>query len=120
MENRNGRGEIPKEKPRQVSLSFESLPSPPWHIIMGEPHINSKAYVQLSLSVATQLVTTFILSSSDDAMPGTTNSARNDFYDKFKREADEHDRDFIKKYDDDLNTTLIFVSLFPHSPWLWR
>ena len=44
---------------------------------------------------------------------GTTNSPRNDFYDKFKREADEYDRDFIKKYDEDLNTTLIFVSVFP-------
>ena len=46
---------------------------------------------------------------------GTTNNPRNEFYDKFKREADEHDRDFIKKYDEDLNTTLIFVSVFPAS-----
>jgi len=28
----------------------------------------------------------------------------------FNREADEYDRDFHKKYHDDLNTTLIFVS----------
>ena len=42
---------------------------------------------------------------------GTSSSARGEFYDKFQREADEYDRDFMKKYDEDLNTTLIFVSL---------
>lgn len=43
---------------------------------------------------------------------GTTNSARDEFYNKFQRAADEYDRDFIKKYDGDLSTTLIFVSVF--------
>jgi len=42
---------------------------------------------------------------------GTASSARVEFYDKFQREADEYDRDFMKKYDEDLNTTLIFVSV---------
>jgi len=42
---------------------------------------------------------------------GTSSSARVEFYDKFQREADEYDRDFMKKYDEDLNTTLIFVSI---------
>jgi hypothetical protein len=37
-------------------------------------------------------------------------TARAEFYDKYKKEADEYDKDFIKKYDEDLNTTLIFVS----------
>jgi len=36
--------------------------------------------------------------------------SRRHFYDMFNREADEYDRDFHKKYHDDLNTTLIFVS----------
>lgn len=40
---------------------------------------------------------------------GNINNARMEFYDKFQREADEYDRDFMKKYDEDLNTTLIFV-----------
>jgi len=35
---------------------------------------------------------------------------RRHFYNAFNREADEYDRDFHKKYHDDLNTTLIFVS----------
>ena len=38
-----------------------------------------------------------------------------EFYNKFQREMEEHDRDFEKRYDEDLNTTLIFVSAYPHS-----
>ena len=33
------------------------------------------------------------------------------FYETYRQEAEEYDREFIKKYDEDLNTTLIFVSL---------
>ncbi|KAF9790541.1 hypothetical protein BJ322DRAFT_999128, partial [Thelephora terrestris] len=43
---------------------------------------------------------------------GTTSSPRAEFYDKFQREADGHDRDFVKRYEEDLNTTLIFAGLF--------
>ena len=46
---------------------------------------------------------------------GTANNARVEFYDKFQREADEYDRDFMKKYEEDLNTTLVFVSIFSAS-----
>jgi len=35
---------------------------------------------------------------------------RMEFYNKFQREMEEHDRDFERRYDEDLNTTLIFVS----------
>jgi len=45
---------------------------------------------------------------------GTTKSPRVEFYDKFQSEADGYDRDFMNKYDEDLNTTLIFVSVFFH------
>jgi len=45
---------------------------------------------------------------------GAPTGARVDFYDKFQREADEYDRDFMKKYDEDLNTTLIFVRIFSY------
>jgi len=34
---------------------------------------------------------------------------RTRFYEAYRREAEEFDREFIKKYDEDLNTTLIFV-----------
>ena len=40
---------------------------------------------------------------------GTSASARAEFYDKFQREADELDKDFMKRYGEDLNTTLILV-----------
>jgi hypothetical protein len=38
---------------------------------------------------------------------------RTRFYEKFKEEVAEHDEDLQKKYDEDLNTTLVFVSFFP-------
>lgn len=31
------------------------------------------------------------------------------FHEQFRKEADEYDKDFHKKYHDDLNTILIFV-----------
>ena len=43
---------------------------------------------------------------------GTSSSSRVEFYDKFQREADDYDRGFMKKYGEDLDTTLIFVSIF--------
>ena len=47
---------------------------------------------------------------------GTTSSARVEFYDKFQRVADEYDHDFIGKCGGDLDTTLIFVSVFYRYP----
>ena len=41
---------------------------------------------------------------------------RLDFYTMYKKEATEYDADYIKKYDDDLNTTLIFVRLLQLAP----
>jgi len=39
-----------------------------------------------------------------------------DFYAIYKREATEYDADYVKKYDEDLNTTLIFVRYPPFAP----
>lgn len=35
---------------------------------------------------------------------------RSRFYERYRKEAEEYDEEFMKKYDEDLNTTLIFVS----------
>ena len=32
------------------------------------------------------------------------------FYDDYRKVAEEYDREFFKKYEEDLNTSLIFVS----------
>ena len=32
------------------------------------------------------------------------------FFEHYRKEAEEYDREFMKKHDEDLNTTLIFVS----------
>ena len=41
--------------------------------------------------------------------PIKTEDPRVDFYTVYKKESAEHDAEYVKKYDDDLNTTLIFV-----------
>ena len=42
--------------------------------------------------------------------PIKTDDPRVDFYTVYKRESAEYDTEYVKKYDEDLNTTLIFVS----------
>jgi len=39
---------------------------------------------------------------------------RAQFYGRYRKEAEDYDKDFMKKHDEDLNTTLIFVG-YPHS-----
>ena len=41
--------------------------------------------------------------------PIKSDDPRVDFYTMYKKEATEYDTDYVKKYDEDLNTTLIFV-----------
>ena len=57
----------------------------------------------------------FTIHSIQDALrtffqPIKNDDARLDFYTMYKKEATEYDTDYVKKYDEDLNTTLIFVS----------
>jgi hypothetical protein len=42
--------------------------------------------------------------------PPTQEDHRARFYEHYRKEAEEYDKEFMKKYDEDLNTTLIFVS----------
>ena len=56
-------------------------------------------------------------------MLGSTETGVNpkvEFYNRFQREMEEHDRDFEKRYDDDLNIILIFVSVRPHAVYETR
>jgi hypothetical protein len=48
-------------------------------------------------------------------LPPTQEDHRARFYEHYRKEAEEYDREFMKKYDEDLNTTLIFVSSVPSS-----
>jgi len=45
----------------------------------------------------------------------TQEDYRTKFYEIYRREAEEYDREFIKRYDEDLNTTLIFVRVLRSS-----
>ena len=51
-----------------------------------------------------------LYSHKPDQLP-TEEDHRTKFYDTYHREADEYDREFIKRHDEDLNTTLIFVCI---------
>ena len=42
--------------------------------------------------------------------PLRSNNTRADFFSVYRKESEEFDRDYAKKYDEDLNTALIFVS----------
>ena len=48
--------------------------------------------------------------------PIKNDDARLDFYAVYKKEATEYDTDYVKKYDEDLNTTLIFVCRASFNP----
>ena len=53
-------------------------------------------------------------SSIQDALrlfmpPLKSDEARADFYTVYKRESTEYDTNYVKKYEEDLNTTLVFV-----------
>ena len=49
-------------------------------------------------------------------VPPTQEDHRALFFEEYRKEAEDYDEEFMKKYDEDLNTTLIFVSFV--SPWL--
>jgi len=51
------------------------------------------------------------LCSQEKQLSPTPEVLRAEFYDVYRREAEEYDKEFSKKYDEDLSTTLIFVSL---------
>jgi len=41
----------------------------------------------------------------------TQKDFRAEFYEHYHKEAEEYDKEFMKRHDEDLNTTLIFVRL---------
>ena len=56
-----------------------------------------------------QTVAKIARDSQQGAKP-TQEDHRARFFEHYRKEAKEYDREFMKKYDEDLNTTLIFVS----------
>ena len=47
--------------------------------------------------------------------PLRTGDSRADFFTTYRKQSEEFDRDHTGKYDEDLNTSLIFVSFLPPS-----
>ena len=48
-------------------------------------------------------------SSQKTDLPPTTEDLRGRFYERYRKEAEEYDKEFLEKHSEDLNTTLIFV-----------
>ena len=55
-------------------------------------------------------ITETCLSQKQDAH-STLEDVRSRFYEGYRKVSEEYDKDFNKRYDEDLNTTLIFVSV---------
>jgi len=67
-----------------------------------------------------QNVAETIHNSQQDIQP-TQEDHRAKFFEHYRKEAEEYDKEFLKKYDEDLNTTLIFVSLVSSSSvWMLK
>lgn len=65
-----------------------------------------------SLYISCRLEETFIKALREFFPKLKTDEDKADFFAVYKKEAEEYDREFTKKYDEDLNTTLIFVRSF--------
>ena len=52
------------------------------------------------------------LPSQEQTFPTVQEDYRTRFYEVYRQEAEEYDREFIKRYDEDMSTTLIFVGSF--------
>ena len=50
-------------------------------------------------------------SGKQDKSPVDREDHQARFYEAYRKVAEEYDEDFLKKHEEDLNTTLIFVSL---------
>jgi len=93
---RTGRGKREKRSKR-ITLRYRSIQSGAYDILHRFDNI------PLNESSFQDALRTFF-------QPIKNDDARLDFYTMYKKEAVEYDTDYVKKYDEDLNTTLIFVS----------
>jgi len=53
-----------------------------------------------------------LYSQKQDTLP-TQEDHQAQFFEHYHKEAEDYDKEFMKKHDEDLNTTLIFVSFAP-------
>jgi hypothetical protein len=75
--------------------------------VANQPLDNSSTSAFSLVCVYTHL--RLLYSQSQDVSP-VQQDHRAQFYDKYRKVADEYDKEFLKKNEEDLDTTLIFVS----------
>ena len=79
---------------------------------MGHTTVDSNRICKLSF-VPDQNVTQAPGSRKPPDLPPAQEDHRSRFYADYHKEAEEYDKEFMKKHDEDLDTTLIFVSFGP-------
>ena len=83
------------------------------------------AKVRRGRSGITPMISNVVPNSIQDALgmfmqPLKSEDPRLDFYSMYKREAIEYDNNYVRKYDEDLNITLIFVCLSRDTGSIYR
>ena len=61
-------------------------------------------------SCSTRISLRLPCSRIQDLFPTDQEDHQARFYEHYRKVAEEYDKEFLKRYDEDLNTTLIFVS----------
>jgi len=75
----------------------------------GDRTVDNRQIGKILLMSSQNLTKDYLCNSKLD-IPSIQADHRTQFFEDYRREAEEYDREFMKKYDEDLNTTLIFVS----------
>ena len=81
-------------------------------VVQVDPKWCVKSIVTAVVVIADTLLTSLHSALKEFFEPLRTNDPRTDFFAVYRRESGEFDRDYARKYDEDLNTSLIFVG--PH------
>ena len=84
---------------------------------MGDEAPDNRRMSEFS-TLPTRMPLRFSRSREEDPSPTGQENHQAQFYEYYRKVAEEYDKEFLKKYEEDLNTTLIFVS-GSHVKVLW-
>jgi len=107
---------VPSPHPRHDLSHFRGWPWPA-EVLIPYYRDDERTHLPVVQSLEKALRDALSILGKDHSSDPRTN-----FYDKFRKEVAEHDDDFLKKRDEDMNNTLIFVSSVPpvETTWLTR
>ena len=98
----------PIDSPFRPSTTVETLKKSERRTRLKDRTVGNKRVSKFPFSLDHNVAGTLFDRRQD--IPSAQEDHRAQFFEDYRREAEEYDKEFIKKYDEDLNTTLIFVS----------